>query len=98
MNGNRKFRIAMLAGAAQVALLGSAAVPGSRRRPEGPGVTVVPVERAAWDREPEPGLYRITFDAERSLGIRRAAERGGTLAGHRRLHRRDLGHRGGSGA
>jgi len=37
------------------------------------------VERAAWDREPEPGLFRITFGAERALLIRRAAARGGNL-------------------
>jgi len=78
MNGKRNFRSARLLGAAQVALL-AAGCAGQPPAAGGAGVTVVPVERAAWDREPEPGLFRITFDAERSLGIRRAAARGGNL-------------------
>jgi hypothetical protein len=79
MNGKRKFRIALLAGAAQVALLAGGCAGQPSAAGGGAGVTVVAVERAAWDREPEPGLYRITFDAERALGIRRAAARGGNL-------------------
>ncbi len=77
MNGKRIFRVGLPAVAAQVVML-VAGCAGPKQATPGPGVTVVPVERAAWDREPEPGLYRIAFDAERALGIRRAAERGST--------------------
>lgn len=78
MNGKRKCRVTWLLGAAQVALL-AAGCAGQQPATAGAGVTVVPIERAAWDREPEPGLFRITFDAERAQAIRRAAGRGGTL-------------------
>lgn len=77
MIGKRKSRLWLLVGAAQLAALGCGCA-GPNPATPGAGVTVVPVEQAAWDREPEPGLFRIAFDAERSLGIRRAAERGGT--------------------
>jgi len=77
MIGKRKSRLWLLVGVVQFAALGSGCA-GPKPAAPGAGVTVVPVERAAWDREPEPGLFRIAFDAERALGIRRAAERGGT--------------------
>lgn len=77
MIGKRKSLLWLLVGAVQLAALGSGCA-GPKPATPGVGVTVVPVERVAWDREPEPGLFRIAFDAERALGIRRAAERGGT--------------------
>lgn len=72
MNAKRKCRIALLVVAAQAALL-AAGCAGQQLVAAAAGVTVVPIERAAWDREPEPGLFRITFDAERAREIRRGA-------------------------
>lgn len=34
------------------------------------GVKVVPVEQSAWNRPPEPGLFRITWDAARTGELR----------------------------
>jgi hypothetical protein len=36
-------------------------------------VVVTKVERLNWDRLPEPGLFRITFDESRMLQVRRDA-------------------------
>jgi hypothetical protein len=40
----------------------------------GNDVTVIPVERAGYDRPPEQGLFRISFEAERVQRIRRESE------------------------
>lgn len=37
-------------------------------------VSIRKVERIRWDLPPEPGLYRVSFDAQLSLEIRRQAE------------------------
>lgn len=69
--GSRGIRL--LVGAWALALAGCAGAPPPKPSAD---VTVRPVERAAWNREPEPGLYRITWEAMRSQEIRaRAAGR-----------------------
>lgn len=78
MIAERNSRVRQLVGAALLAALAGGCA-GTKPASPGTGVTIVPVERAAWDREPESGLFRITFDAERALGIRRAAARGGNV-------------------
>lgn len=70
----------LLIGALQVALL-AAGCAGQQPTAANPGVKVVPVERAGWDQEPESGLFRMTFDAELSLRIRREASRAGASEG-----------------
>jgi len=75
MIGNLRPRLWLLLGAVQLAAL-AAGCAGPKPAMPGAGVTVTPVERIAWDHEPEGGLYRITFDAERALRIRREAELG----------------------
>jgi hypothetical protein len=42
--------------------------------PRDGSVDVRRVERAVWNAEPEPGLFRIAFDAARMAEVRRHAE------------------------
>lgn len=58
---------------ALAAAIGGCATPESAPR-EG-AVSVTRVERLRWDLPPEPNLYRVRFDAELSLEMRREAER-----------------------
>jgi hypothetical protein len=70
---NRRTTVPPLAAAAiLVALAGGCAAPKPAAIPE--GATVRPVERAGWNAQPEPGLYRITWDAQRTREIRSRAE------------------------
>jgi len=67
-----EWRMGVLAAAAGLALAGCTGAPPA----PSPDVTVKAVERAAWNAEPEPGLYRITWEAKRAQEIRaRAADR-----------------------
>ena len=72
MKGEASSRLRPLAAALIAAL--AAACAGQAPVAAGSDVTVIPVERAGWDRPPEPGLYRISFEAERARRIRREAE------------------------
>lgn len=54
------------------AAIGGCGMPGPLAR-EG-SVTVTKVDRVIWNAEPEPALYRITFDAQRMLQIRRESQ------------------------
>ncbi|MBK6981657.1 MAG: hypothetical protein IPH30_09315 [Betaproteobacteria bacterium] len=51
-----------------IAVAGCAFAPAAPR--EG-AVRVTPIERARWDLPPEPGLFRVAFDAAVSAEIRR---------------------------
>jgi hypothetical protein len=63
------------AAAVTLALLGGCAAPVPLAIPG--TVTVKAVEEAAWSAQPEPGLYRVTWDAEGAREIlRRAGEQG----------------------
>ncbi|MGE0356616.1 MAG: hypothetical protein AB7P08_06835 [Burkholderiales bacterium] len=59
--------------AATALAMALAACAASSPAPREGAVRVAPVERSSWDAPPEPGLYRLAFDAALSGGIRRRA-------------------------
>ena len=61
-------RFARRAGAVAAALIAAGCGATPAQAPEG-AATVVKVERLAWNREPEPDLYRVTFDERRARQI-----------------------------
>jgi len=61
-------KFARRAGAAAVAAMAAGCGSTPVQAPEGTA-TIVRVERLAWNREPEPDLYRVTFDERRSRQI-----------------------------
>lgn len=73
-----------LAGVAVAAAVAGCAAPPERQL-EGT-VTVVKVDRRAWNAPAENGLFRLTFDAPRYLAIRREALNLGTPVGNESVH------------
>jgi hypothetical protein len=66
---SREFgKFARRLGAVAVAAMASGCGMAPTQAPEG-AATIVKVERLAWNREPEPDLYRVTFDERRSRQI-----------------------------
>jgi len=72
MRANARVRLGRLVLAASVgAIVAGCAAPVPVAG--GEGVVVARMERPAWNAPPEPGLFRITFDARRAGEIRREA-------------------------